>query len=125
MKGVVLEKETLRVCTIYTKNDPIECCLKQDFPEETHMFVDVSDDVNIKNIKINSDGTITTQTTYLYDEIRQKRNDLLILCDWTQARDSPLTLETQDQWAAYRQKLRDLPANTQDPTNVNWPIPPR
>jgi len=27
-------------------------------------------------------------------------------------------------WAAYRQALRDLPANTADPRNPVWPIPP-
>ena len=124
MKGVVLEKETLKVCTIYTKNEVIETSLKQDFPEENHFFIDVSDDVNIKNIKINPDGTITTDTFYLYGEIRQKRNQILITCDWTQARDSPLTIEKQNEWAVYRQALRDLPANTIDPTNVEWPTPP-
>jgi len=124
MKGVVLEKDTLKVCTIYTKNDDIEICLKQDFPEEMHMFIDVTDDVNIKNIKVNSDGTVTTDTIYLYGEIREQRNKLLIGCDWTQARDSPLTIEKQDEWAVYRQALRDLPNTVIDPTNVTWPVPP-
>ena len=73
MKGVVLEKETLKVCTIYIKNDSVEACLKQDFPEENHLFVDVSDDVTIKNIKVNPDGTVTTDTFYLYSEIRTKK----------------------------------------------------
>jgi hypothetical protein len=124
MKGVVLEKETLKVCTIYTKNEAIETSLKQDFPEENHFFIDVSDDVNIKNIKVNSDGTVTTDTIYLYGEIREQRNKLLIGCDWTQARDSPLTIEKQDEWAVYRQALRDLPNTVIDPTNVTWPVPP-
>ena len=106
MKGVVIEKDTLKVCTIYTKNDDIEICLKQDFPEEKHLFVDVSDDVTIKNIKVGPGGTITTDTTYIYSEIREQRNKLLISCDWTQSRDSPLTTEKQDEWAAYRQSLR-------------------
>jgi hypothetical protein len=124
MKGVVLEKETLKVCTIYTKNDAIEACLKQDFPEEKHMFIDVTDDVTIKNIKVNPDGTITTDTAYLYGDIRQKRNQLLAASDWTQFRDSPLTTEKQDEWAVYRQSLRDLPSTVADPTNVTWPTPP-
>jgi len=124
MKGVILEKETLKVCTIYTKNEAIETSLKQDFPEENHFFIDVSDDVNIKNIKVNSDGTVTTDTIYLYGEIREQRNKLLIGCDWTQARDSPLTIEKQDEWAVYRQALRDLPNTVIDPTNVTWPVPP-
>ncbi|ASG21967.1 hypothetical protein Y958_11690 [Nitrospirillum viridazoti CBAmc] len=27
-------------------------------------------------------------------------------------------------WTAYRQALRDLPANTTDPTAPAWPVPP-
>lgn len=125
MKGVVLEKETLKVCTIYIKNDSVEACLKQDFPEENHLFVDVSDDVTIKNIKVNPDGTVTTDTFYLYSEIREQRNKLLIGCDWTQSRDSPLTIEKQDEWAQYRHALRDLPSTVMDPTQVVWPTPPQ
>lgn len=124
MKGVVIEKDTLKVCTIYTKNDGIEICLKQDFPEDMHMFIDVTDDVTIKNIKVNPDGTITTDSSYLYGEIREQRNKLLIGCDWTQSRDSPLTIEKQDEWTLYRQALRDLPNTVTDPTNVTWPTPP-
>lgn len=124
MKGVVLEKGTLKVCTIYTKNDAIEACLKQDFPEEKHVFIDVTDDVTIKNIKVNPDGTVTTDTFYLYAEIREQRNKMLIGCDWTQSRDSPLSIEKQDEWAQYRQALRDLPSTVTDPTQVTWPTPP-
>lgn len=124
MKGVVIEKDTLKVCTIYTKNDGIEICLKQDFPEDMHMFIDVTDDVTIKNIKVNPDGTITTDTAYLYGDIRQKRNQLLAASDWTQFRDSPLSQEKQDEWVAYRQTLRDLPNTVTDPTNVTWPTSP-
>jgi len=124
MKGVVIEKDTLKVCTIYRKNDDIEIFLKQDFPEDTHMFIDVTDDVTIKNIKVNPDGTITTDSSYLYGEIREQRNKLLIGCDWTQSRDSPLTIEKQDEWTVYRQALRDLPNTVTDPTNVTWPVPP-
>jgi len=124
MKGVVIEKDTLKVCTIYRKNDDIETCLKQDFPEETHLFVDVSDDVTIKNIKVGPGGIVTTDSSYLYGEIREQRNKLLISCDWTQSRDSPLTIEKQDAWTLYRQALRDLPNTVTDPTNVTWPTPP-
>jgi hypothetical protein len=124
MKGVVIEKDTLKVCTIYTKNDDIEICLKQDFPEEMHMFIDVTDDVTIKNIKVGPGGTITTDSSYLYGEIREQRNKLLIGCDWTQSRDSPLTIEKQDEWTVYRQALRDLPNTVTDPMNVTWPVPP-
>ena len=56
--------------------------------------------------------------------LRNERTSRLSASDWTQARDSPLTTEQQDAWAAYRKELRDLPLNTQDPTQVVWPTPP-
>lgn len=42
--------------------------------------------------------------------VREKRNALLAASDWTQSNDSPLTEQKKQEWAAYRQALRDLPA---------------
>ena len=56
--------------------------------------------------------------------LRRERSSLLSSSDWTQGRDSPLSQEKQDEWAAYRQSLRDLPSTVADPTNVTWPTPP-
>jgi len=56
--------------------------------------------------------------------LRRQRVTLLSESDWTQFNDSPLSTEDKIKWAAYRQQLRDLPANTPDPTNVTWPVPP-
>jgi len=60
----------------------------------------------------------------LFEDLRNKRNQLLKDCDWTQNRDCSLSTDKQDAWAAYRKALRDLPASTQDPTQVVWPTPP-
>jgi len=49
------------------------------------------------------------------------RNTKLQGCDWTQVPDAPVDAAA---WATYRQQLRDLPANTTDPRNVEWPVPP-
>ncbi len=57
-------------------------------------------------------------------ELRAKRNALLSQTDWTIISDNPLTEEQRNLWKIYRQKLRDLPKNTIDPTNVNWPTSP-
>ncbi len=54
-------------------------------------------------------------------QLRKTRNDLLAACDWTQAADAPVDRAA---WAAYRQALRDLPANTADPRDPQWPSPP-
>ena len=55
------------------------------------------------------------------DDIRAKRNRLLIQSDWTQVADAPVD---QAAWAAYRQALRDLPTQSGFPHNVTWPTKP-
>jgi len=56
-----------------------------------------------------------------WTNLRTERDALLVASDWTQVADAPVdNLE----WAGYRQALRDLPANTTDPTNPVWPTPP-
>ncbi len=39
---------------------------------------------------------------------RKIRNELLILSDWTQIPNNPLSTQKQAEWAEYRQKLRDM-----------------
>ena len=52
--------------------------------------------------------------------IRTKRNALLAKCDWTQLIDTPTNSE---EWATYRQLLRDFPAEC-DPVDPVWPEVP-
>jgi hypothetical protein len=59
--------------------------------------------------------------TAAWANLRADRDTKLDACDWTQLPDSPADATT---WAAYRQKLRDLPATTTDPTKPAWPTPP-
>ena len=56
--------------------------------------------------------------------LRAKRNTLLTESDWTQYVDSPLSDEAKAEWVTYRESLRDLPDNTDDPSNPTWPTPP-
>jgi hypothetical protein len=56
--------------------------------------------------------------------LRSKRNTLLIDSDWTQYNDSPMANEVKAEWTVYREALRDLPANTDDPADPTWPTPP-
>lgn len=56
-----------------------------------------------------------------WSSIRDQRNALLAASDWTVLADTPTSTAA---WKAYRQQLRDLPANTTDPHNVVWPTPP-
>ena len=52
--------------------------------------------------------------------LRRQRNQLLKETDYLALADVTLT----DEMRAYRQALRDLPANTADPANPVWPTKP-
>lgn len=54
--------------------------------------------------------------------MRNKRNELLAECDWTQGKDVPNTVS--DFWGAYRQALRDVPLQVGFPHSVVWPKKP-
>ena len=55
-------------------------------------------------------------------DLRRERNALLLSSDWTQFNDSPLTAPVKEQWAAYRQQLRDITKQNIDA--IVWPTPP-
>ena len=59
-----------------------------------------------------------------WKELRRLRDQKLTQCDWTQIADVPLAEEQKTAWATYRQALRDVPANTEDPKNPVWPAKP-
>lgn len=52
--------------------------------------------------------------------LRVERDARLAETDWWATSDRTMTAEQ----AAYRQALRDLPANTPDPSNPTWPVKP-
>jgi hypothetical protein len=58
-------------------------------------------------------------------EVLTKRNFLLQQSDWTQIPNNPLTPEVQNEWAVYRQELRDVTSQSGYPFNVIWPTPPQ
>ena len=63
-------------------------------------------------------------TEELWASLRARRNDLLAESDWTQIPGSPLSTEVGNATATWRQALRDLPANTNDPASPIWPVRP-
>lgn len=56
-----------------------------------------------------------------WEEIRNKRNKLLIESDWTQLSD--VSVANKESWKLYRQNLRDI-TNAPTPDDVVWPIKP-
>lgn len=56
-----------------------------------------------------------------WDDITTKRARLLRESDYTQTLDWP---GDKQAWAVYRQKLRDITADFENPEDVVWPTPP-
>jgi len=72
-----------------------------------------------------SDGVFTAPTDTRTDaekanEIRAERDAKLAETDWTASTDVTMTAEM----TAYRQSLRDVPAQSGFPNQVNWPTAP-
>ena len=59
-----------------------------------------------------------------FSTVRSQRNNMLSACDWTQIADAALGAHTAEEWAAYRQELRDLPSKHSKVSEVVWPDDP-
>ena len=58
------------------------------------------------------------------EQLRARRDKLLSDCDWVITMHKELGTNIPAAWKNYRQALRDLPANTEDPANPVWPTKP-
>ena len=52
-----------------------------------------------------------------WQEVHRKRNGKLEASDWTQMPDAPLTDAQKNEWAVYRQALRDVLNNLRNSSN--------
>jgi hypothetical protein len=84
----------------------------------------------LENEKIAQEAASEAAKDY-WAELRIMRDKLLSNSDWTQIPDAPLTETQKTTWQTYRQQLRDLPENIQDPkplvldsSHSDWPISP-
>ena len=59
-----------------------------------------------------------------FSMVRHQRNSMLGETDWTQIADAALGDHTAEEWATYRQELRDLPAGFSKVSEVVWPDDP-
>jgi len=62
---------------------------------------------------------IQERTAASANDARQKRNQLLAECDWTQLSD--VEAKTSVGWVSYRQALRDVPEQVGFPWTITWP----
>ena len=59
-----------------------------------------------------------------WEAVRVDRNGRLAKSDWTALGDHQLSEVEEAAWWAYRQSLRDVPQDHDDPTDITWPEPP-
>jgi hypothetical protein len=99
----------------------------QQLGELSLLVCDLPEDITKYKV---SGGSLVLKTTeelaaeelpMVWKRLRKSRDKALAASDWTQVPDAPVD---QAAWATYRQALRDLPANTEDPANPVWPIQP-
>ena len=127
----------MNVITIYKKNSGVilrtvsstDDILNNVLADEDYIEGSFStDEYIIKEGKVTKKNktTITKQNkTQAQIDIRQKRDSLLINCDWTQTIDCPLTDTKKQEWQTYRQQLRDLPATYKDIESIDEVIFPK
>lgn len=86
--------------------------------------------LRIENERLEEIERIENETDW-WEELRFIRNEKLNLSDWSMMIDSPLSESDKNEWKIYRQYLRDLPENIEDPKslvkdlqNSSWGNPP-
>ena len=62
--------------------------------------------------------------SFRISQMRMFRDSLLTQSDWTQMSDTPLSDSKKQEWATYRQALRDFPASWTPADTANFPDQP-
>jgi len=96
-----------------------------------YVHLQCSEAFDAECVKVNEDMEVEIDSTLVavkeekqWAIMRSQRDAKLTMCDWTQLPDSPLNSQDKSAWATYRQELRDLPENTEDPVSPVWPTIP-
>ena len=136
MSKVSLEDDTLHQQVIYAKGAPNERCYLECptvTGNQSDDYVEVDGDPEqggASALSLSYDATTHQQACL--DKMRDERQKKLQDTDWMMSVDivpnEVLTQTQQDNWAAWRQELRDLPENTADTRDFDfesdWPAEP-
>lgn len=101
-------------------------------PDHTQVLTDFPADIENYRYDLSTRSIVEISQSILtqrkaeeaWSILRLNRASLLTGSDWTQMPDSPLSDVKKEEWAIYRQALRDLPSSTTDPSNPTWPDKP-
>jgi hypothetical protein len=103
-----------------TDYDQLDEKLKPNYKLATKLYVHVP----VPLEEIESIYSIYINETKPLKELRTKRNKLLTECDWVTLKAYSTQKVVPKVWRDYMQALRDLPTETEDPTNPVWPVAP-
>jgi hypothetical protein len=100
-----------------------------EFPEDPYKYIHsgvvlVDGVYKTKILRVHEDY-INKHLEYAANMAKTKRNSLLAESDWTQVADVPLVAEIKQQWASYRQQLRDITSQEKFPWQIVWPEKPQ
>ena len=97
--------------------------LPNQFYDGSDFVIEENEVVEYQKVRNKTEQEIIEETQSMWVNVRNRRNQLLNECDWTQLPDSPLTNQKQTEWQIYRQSLRDITQQT-NPFGISWPTPP-
>ena len=75
-------------------------------------------------VDVNQEAFMNAYNELRLEKLRTQRNNRLAECDWVTLKAYSTDTPVPDEWKTYMQTLRDLPANTEDPADPVWPVPP-
>jgi len=131
-KILIVDKVSKAIATKYDADAPNQGSYGGPWGNPS-MFdhIEVPAELDHEVVKVDEDGEVVVDEVLVEAKVerqwialRAARDARLIAADHTQLADSPLSSEVKAAWAAYRQELRDLPENTEDPASPAWPEQP-
>ena len=121
---VILDSNTLSVVDWYFSDSPIVPVtpgIRLEVPEGLTWDVVKGQQDGEEVTLVEDQSKVQARTQAAWTALRTQRNRLLQQSDWTALSDAHLSQDKKDAWFAYRQALRDLPEEVQDPASVEWP----
>ena len=119
----VLDNATLKEHGWYPHRFVETTISSNQYYDGSEFIIEENEVVEYQKVRNKTQQEIIEETEGMWRAIRDRRNELLNECDWTQLPDSPLTNQKQTQWQLYRQQLRDITTQV-DPFSIEWPTAP-
>jgi hypothetical protein len=125
---VILDSNTLSVVDWYFSDSPIVPVtpgIRLEVPEGLTWDVVKGQQDGEEVTLVEDQSKVQARTQAAWTALRTQRNRLLQQSDWTALSDAHLSQDKKDAWFAYRQALRELPDETTNPLEAEWPTSPK